>query len=200
MPSVRSRSSERSRLVHALLVALAAAPAAARADGPVIELSALVGAHLFSNTFRLGRDSDAPPGTAFAHTGLLGVRLGVTLGPRWSIEGELAIAPTHTRDGNSEVTVVEPRLNVLFHGLAGRVRPFVLLGAGPSLSSSSTRGLVDGDVTLAVGIGLGAKVDLGRNWGLRLDGRALLEPATRGWITEDWEVFLSGYGLFGKAQ
>ena len=97
------------------------------------------------------------------------------------------------------------RAHVLVHILTGRVRPFVLVGGGGLTSSPSDPPLLPGDnrqyqdTRGELHGGVGLKVDIRCNWGVRVDARVQFEQATQGiYFTEDWEVNGGLYGVFGK--
>ena len=194
-----------------------AAPDAARADREW-ELGGFIGAHVFSDTNKLGRTNDGDPFStamggmakqdlqlALNHQLLFGLRLGYYFIPRLGVEGELAFIPTSTRGGNDwpsqSVPVLGMRGQLVFHILTRRIRPFILAGGGamsalPANPGALPRG-TSSEAEFHAGLGLKVDVDRHRHWGLRLDGRAFLVRDTTGKpVTPDVEVTLGVYGLF----
>lgn len=184
----------------------------ARADfAPEYELGVFGGAHLWNPSTGVGR-LDSTEASQVDHGGLFGVRLGLGLHARFMIETELALAPSNTRgivsandpkfDVSARVLGIGYRLDGLVHILTGRFRPYVLVGIGGFSTTSSSAVLFGQDTTYSVGAGGGLKVDLTANWGLRLDGRALLHkglpdgPA----LAPDGEVSLGIFGRFGDVK
>jgi OOP family OmpA-OmpF porin len=190
----------------ALAVALALAPAAARADddaaaivdGQPLELGVFVGAHLFSDVNELGAYDHDPYGTSPADAFTFGLRLGGRVLPRLRLEGELALAPTHSRALDAGLMVIGWRAHATYDVFHGRVVPFVLLGAGGSTLSSSKPKVLYDDTDFVPEAGVGARVAIGPSWGLRVDGRMLLPPATTGpGSTVDWELLAGVYASYG---
>jgi len=174
----------------------------ARADySPEYELGVFGGAHLWNPETGVGRLS-ASVDSQIAHGGLLGIRLGVGIHPRFMLETELGLAPSFTKSEQRSAQVLGfgYRLQGLLHILTGRVRPFVLAGIGGFTTSSSNVAVLAQDTTYSVGVGAGLKVDVGKNWGLRLDGRALLHKGVVGGpsMAADGEISLGVFGRFGS--
>jgi hypothetical protein len=116
-----------------------------------------------------------------------------------SIETELALMPTTTPLNNATVLAFGWRLHGLVHILTGRWRPFVLVGGGGLTSSPSDPTVQYQDTRGELHAGVGLKADIRCNWGLRADARIQFEQATKGvYFTEDWELTLGLYGVFGK--
>jgi OOP family OmpA-OmpF porin len=180
-----------------LVIALGAPAVASAQERPAktIELGGFVGVHLFDEDAEIGvadaADSQAPDDFAG-----VGVRMGWLFGGgRFAVEGELAVVPTASN--GVDVTVFGWRASGLFHVTTGAWRPFVLLGGG-ALSMSSTDSRVAASDTDLVGhVGLGVKWDVADDWGLRLDGRALLPPSSESeGPTVDGEIWIGFYGRF----
>ncbi|HEX9104165.1 MAG TPA: OmpA family protein [Polyangia bacterium] len=163
-----------------------------------METGAFVGGHFFSDTTNLGRDNNAPTSNQLNHSAVLGFRIGFVLHPRLVLEGELALAPTGSADGNASVLAFGWRAHLRVDILTGRIRPFVLAGGGGWTSSSSNSDIVEQDTRGELHAGAGLMVDIGCQWGLRLDGRAQFGGGTDGGIATDGELLLSLYGVFGK--
>jgi OOP family OmpA-OmpF porin len=163
-----------------------------------IDVGAFVGAHLFSDFTKLGRYQNDPIATAYEHSAIFGIRLGVTLAAeRLMLESELGIAPTHTHDGSAEMTMLALRAHLLVNLFTGRFRPFVLVGGGIETSMSSNPVVIRTDTDGTVHGGAGFKFDINEDWGLRVDGRVVFAPATTASFTEDYEVLGGVYGRFG---
>jgi hypothetical protein len=185
------------RRLIAVFVAVVASSGVAHAHDVSLEAGGFVGGHFFSDTNHLGRFVNTD--NALNHSGLLGFRFAFNLIPRLAVEAELGLVPTTTQKGDNSVLMFGYRLQGVVHILTGRVRPFVLVGAGGMTSSSSNPVALSADTKGEIHAGLGVKADIGCNWGLRLDTRVQFESATSGiYFTEDWEIALGLYGLFGK--
>jgi hypothetical protein len=170
---------------------------AARADVPV-EVGAFAGGHFFSPSTHLGYKADNPH--FLDDTGTFGFRFALEVLPRLSLESELALAPTQASHAGDGVLTFGWRGHALVHVLTGRFRPFVLVGGGGISASSANPNLVREDTRGEIHAGLGLKVDIRCNWGVRVEGRVQFEQATAGiYFTEDWDVFAGVYGRFGKA-
>lgn len=177
------------------------APSTAHASDLVLETGAFFGGHLFSDRNRLGRRMNASDDNVLKHSGQLGFRFGFVFHPRVSLEAELALSPTETKNGQASVLAFGYRAHLLVNILTGRVRPFVLAGAGGFTSSTSNSDVLVQGTRQEVHVGAGLMVDIGCQWGLRLDGRAQFGPSTKGlFFTTDGEINLSLYGRFGKSM
>ncbi len=189
------------RKLTIVLAAVLFAPSLAHADVPM-EAGAFAGGHFFNSDNRLGRPEDTTGGTALQNTGAFGFRFGFILHPRVELEAELLLAPTQTRDHIAQVLAFGWRGHVLVHLMTGRVRPFVLAGGGGMTSSSSDTNLggASQDTKGELHLGAGLKVDITCRFGLRVDGRVQFGRATGEgtYFTEDGEVLLGLYGIFGK--
>lgn len=201
------------KTIWALAGLLGIAPAGiARADfSPEYELGVFGGAHLWNPLGGVGRPDDSEA-SQVEHGGLLGVRLGLGLHTRFALEAELGFAPSFTKglasandptfDVSARVLGIGYRIQGLVHILTGRFRPYALIGIGGFTTTSSSAALFGQDTTYSASVGGGLKVDLGKNWGLRVDGRALMHkglpngPA----IAPDGEVSLGLFGRFGDAK
>jgi len=172
---------------------------AARAYDMPIEVGAFGGGHVFSSTSHLGLAPDSPH--ALANTGTFGFRVGFQLLRRLTLESELSLSPTEAAGSGDSVLAIGWRGHALVHILTGRVRPFVLVGGGGLTSSSSNASVVRQDTRGELHAGVGLKVDIRCNWGLRVDGRIQFEQATGNgtYFTEDYEVIAGVYGLFGHS-
>jgi hypothetical protein len=178
---------------------LTVATPAAHAYDLTFEVDGFAGGHFFSESNKLARHAGTARDFSLQHSGQVGFRVGFGIIERLFIETELAIIPTINQPPGDSVLAFGWRAHGLVHILTGRVRPFVLAGGGgfsaspsnPKNSVQDTRGEIHG--------GVGVKVDIRCNWGLRFDARVQFGPATRGvYFTEDWDLTLGIYGLFGK--
>jgi OOP family OmpA-OmpF porin len=177
--------------------------------GPDYELGILLGAHLWNPDHGLGY---LGPQSRLGHGVDFGVRLGLGLHPRFTLEGELAVLPTETSGEPatpastvalvSKVTAVGYRLHGLVHLLTGRVRPYVLVGAGGLSSTSSDPNVSLPATTYTVDGGLGLKVDVRPSWGLRIEGKVLLMPGNPSAppIVPSGDATLGLYGRFGATK
>jgi OOP family OmpA-OmpF porin len=199
-------------LASALCGALLLAPTSAHAYTPEYELGVFGGAHLWNPDNGLGRQDAL---IQYNHGAEFGVRLGLGLHKRFMLEAELAVAPSGITDNRPQsVTaagmMINPtqalgigyRIHGLINLMTGRVRPFLLLGGGGLTVSSSNPNVIVSDTTGSLDLGAGLKVDVTYNWGLRLEGRAVLVPggpdATH--LVPDGEVLLGVMGFFGDRR
>jgi outer membrane protein OmpA-like peptidoglycan-associated protein len=200
-------------LFFALLVApQLLEPARARAATPDYELGVFAGAQLIHPELGLGRTFHDPTQTLrgqLKHSAAFGLRLGLGLHPRFTLEGELAMVPTKTVDypmslmsetsGQAQVTAFGYRLHGLVHFLTGRVRPYLTIGGGGISSTSSDVLFSVPETTYSVDGGLGLKVDVRPLWGLRLEGKVILSPGAPDAppLVPNGEVTLGIYTRFG---
>ena len=182
-------------VVAALLAAIH--PRSAAADQE-LELGAFGGAHLFNDDNELGQD-DFAAAASLENSPTFGVRVARRFAEMVSAEGELAIAPSNVRIADVDVVVFGWRLQGLYHPVRiDRFEPFALFGVGGSTGASSDTDLFQNDTDLVVHAGVGLRVALGPNWGLRLDGRLALPPSSDSEsVTADGEILLGLYKAFG---
>jgi len=189
----------RALVVAALFATVGVVGGARRADAREYQMEAgvFIGAHIFSDTNGLGRTANAPIDNSFSPGATLGLRLGFIVLPRLSLEAELGLIPTGTKEGRTQVFAFGYRAHLLVHILTGRIRPFVLVGGGGFSNTSSNPTIVQQDTDGELHAGVGVKFDIKKNWGLRVDGRIAFSPAISGiYFTEDGEVTVGLYGLF----
>jgi OOP family OmpA-OmpF porin len=166
-------------------------------DAGKFEVDGFAGWHHFNENNELGaRDVDdafsADPGFAF------GLRLGYWILPMLGIEAEGVVIPTEDRKGQAEQIILGYRLNALFQFPMGKVKPFVLVGAGGMSNSSEKNDILLDDSDFVAHVGLGARFDVGDTWGVRVDGRWLFPPSSESeGVTSDFEAFLGLYKTFG---
>lgn len=169
------------------------APSIAEAE---IEASGVLGWRWFSQRSELGRYLDDPPETALVNNIALGMRIGWLPWPRWGIEGDLTVVPTRTADDRASVLVMAMRGQAVYNILTERVRPFVAVGAGMSFSSTSNPVWVLTDADADFHGGVGVRVDIGSDWGLRADMRVTGSPGQSERPVVGVEAFVSLYGRF----
>jgi len=191
------------------LCLLVAAPlliaSSARAD---MEMSVMAGGKFYSPNGALSRGGlYDQPGSALAHSGIFGLRLGWLPIPRLAVEAELGVSPT-SMVGNliypngveinaPKVAVIPLRAHLRLNILTGRVRPFVLLGGGGHLSAALSPGIIRDDSKGALHAGAGLAFDVRPGWGLRFEGRFLLSEGTSVPLTPEGELLASFFGRFG---
>ncbi len=176
----------------AALIVVCATTGIARAN---IEIGAMGGAHVFSDTSELGT-TDGPNAPSQRNSGLLGVRVGGFLG-LIGLEAELGVIPTEARQAKFGVTDVTYRCHVVVQ-LRGRdpadaVIPFLLAGVGGYTVVASSNGSfktdpetnIEPDTDPGFYGGAGVKVRLGASAGLRLDGRVIVMPSSENTIPAD---------------
>jgi len=175
------------------------ASAVARADEDPVELGFFAGAHLFSHTNELGAFDNDPASTSPENAFTFGARIGFRVWNRLRLEGELALTPTTSRQGDADLFVVGWRAHAVFQILDGPVAPFVLAGIGGSTISSEKQAVLHEDTDLVPEGGVGARIAVGPTWGFRVDARILIPPSTVGTgSTVDWELLGGLYATFGK--
>src|SRR5215468_9398274 len=157
------------RAAAVVLVAVLGGTGAARADDDPVELGFFAGAHLFSDTNELGAYDNDPNGTSPSSSFTFGARLGFKIWTHLRLEGELALMPTTSRRGDSELFIIGWRANASFQILDGPVAPFVLLGIGGSTITSEKQSVLHEDTDLVPQGGVGARIAVGPTWGVRLD-------------------------------
>ncbi|MCP4443872.1 MAG: OmpA family protein [Myxococcales bacterium] len=155
---------------------------------------AFAGVHDFSDESRLGDGEQS----SIANTVVVGLRIYQELGTWASIEGELPIGVSTSRDDRATLFVSMPRVH-------GRLRPFgdttfspsLLFGAGTPVVTSTRQSSVPTDIQPALygGLGIGLKLE-----GLKIgvDARYIAMRAEDGNAQAfDWEVLLT-FGLRPK--
>lgn len=195
------RAAPAALLLGGVLLTTAAGSGRAHAAPREYELGIFVGAHLWNPDQGFGY---LGPQSKLDHTAAFGLRLGLGLHPRFALEAELALSPTTTMpltDGanTAKVMGVGYRLHGLVHFATGRVRPYLTIGGGGLSTTTSDSLIVLAHNGYTIDGGLGLKVDVKPNWGLRLEGKALLSPGNpdAAAIVPNGEVTLGLYGRFG---
>jgi OOP family OmpA-OmpF porin len=173
------------------------------------ELGLVGGGHFFTAEHGLGRNEGDPTDKAPDHGGAFGLRLTFNFN-RWvAFEGEGLATWTKTRDGVTQLWVFNYGASVLVNLLPpGPFRPFVLAGFGGISSLSANEDDVPSDVDTMIRAGLGAKIALTDNLGLRVEGRILFPPSIlhdvvkvgneTGFGGPDFEALGSLYWAFGE--
>jgi len=207
---------------------LVAAPArAAKADGATevvhpIEIGVFGGIHWYNEDHGLSRIEGDSTGISPDTGGIFGLRLGYNFTGWLGAEGELALSPTRTRNDVTRDILLAYRAHLIATlPLAAHFKPFALLGYG-ALSAFPGRyhsdGWPDGDVGTETiprsrdtdgffHLGVGAKIPINDDFGLRLDGRVMAPGAIAADLVEigtetayggpDYEVLLTAYLGFG---
>ena len=167
------------------------------AAGPV-EVGVGTGGHGFADDVELGVEDWMPePGPE--SSALLGVRVGVPLARRFAVEGELVVVPTADDVLGDAATVFAARLQGVAYLTRGRVRPFVVAGAGV-IGVRGGAPQLDDDVDRALHWGGGVRLGLTRTLAARLDLRHVIVPGrTAGGATSDGELQLGLTWTFGAA-
>src|SRR5690606_33177216 len=186
-------------LAGAVVLALPAS-AAAEPTPDRWQFDGFFGGHFFSENNELGaRDvEDAPhPANSIA----FGLRLGYWIVPALALEIEGIGMPTEVEDGNSEQFIAGYRLNALYQFDLGKVKPFVLIGAGGMSNSSERDETLLDDTDFVAHAGIGARFAISDSVGVRVDGRWLLPPssASEG-VTSDFEALIGIYKTFGGSD
>ena len=181
-----------------------------------VEIGGTAGVHVFSETNELGVN-DVAGAPSERNSALFGLRAGVFFGDMIGVEGEFGVIPSEARDLVFDVWNITYRAHVVAQFRAAdpknKTIPFVLLGAGAT-QVVSTKGENAGaeaiikDTDAALYLGVGAKYRVDNGWGLRVDGRILVPPASADGtgknakpsdgFTEDFELLLSIYKEFGR--
>src|SRR4051812_255910 len=112
------------------LIAVSLLAAQADARDYQLEVGALAGAHLFSDSNGLGRHRGDSDDNAIQSSLQIGLRLAYVVPPYVALEGELALMPTTIKGDNPQIFAFGYRAHVLVHFLTGRFHPFALVGGG----------------------------------------------------------------------
>jgi hypothetical protein len=182
-------------------LSLFAAPALARPLDYQVEVGFFGGGHFFSDSNGLGRRPSDTADNALLHSALFGLRLGYVLHPLVALEGELGVMPTRPQVAPALVMGFGWRAHLLVHFVSGRIRPFALIGGGGMTSTSSNPLSFQQDTDGALHAGVGFKLDVRPNWGLRLDGRIVFVPTlSESPFTQDFEVTLGAYARWSRPK
>jgi OOP family OmpA-OmpF porin len=182
-----------------IAIAILFVPAAAAAE-PRVELGLAIGGHEFSRASELGVTT-APTDPSVESGVLFGVRLGVPIAfDRLAVEGEALMIPSRDTVMRDAAMVFGLRAHARFDLLRGRVRPFVVAGAGyHALLAASPKMSDDIDPELHWGGGVRwAKSDRVE---LRVDARQLIVPSrAHGGATTEYEATAGVTLRFGGAK
>jgi outer membrane protein OmpA-like peptidoglycan-associated protein/opacity protein-like surface antigen len=185
---------EAKRLMFAAVVV---SPAMASAE-PKLDASVAAGGHVFSTDVELGvTDMSSEPGPV--SSGLLGGRIGYALVKRLAAEAEVVVIPTEDDVLGDAATVFGLRAHARVDLLTGKVRPFVVAGAGLHVLRGGSPQM-DDDEDKAYHWGGGLRVAITPRIDLRVDLRHLLVPdRTEGGATSDFEASAGvGFKFGGK--
>ncbi len=171
----------------------------ALAERPRLELGVALGGHAFADNSELGvADAMTEPGPTDG--GLVGARVGLAVTRRIAAEAEMMVIPTKDDVLGDRATVIGLRVHGRLDLLTGRVRPFVLLGAGMHVIRSSSPQM-DNDVDRAYHWGAGVSIALTPSFDLRVDLRHLLVPdRVKNGATSDVEVTAGATYRFGAKK
>jgi outer membrane protein OmpA-like peptidoglycan-associated protein len=163
-----------------------------------LELGGFMGAHIFGDDTKLGTPDLEWPRNAF----VLGLRLGWEFWYRLSLEGEVDVSPTTAKKGGGDIGVIGFRGHLLFRFLDGPVQPFILAGVSGFDVQSNSRLVPNNHNLAAFEAGVGFKVPIGADWGLRADGRMYLMPAhgTTANVQPTWQILGGFYKYVGKTK
>jgi hypothetical protein len=182
--------------LSSLLVVLA--PSLAVADK--FEAGLAIGGHSFDPQGALGASQVmSDPGPVDA--GMLGARFGVAFTKRLAAEAEVMLIPTEDDVLGDEATVYASRAHARLDLMTGKLRPFLVAGAGVlSLRSDSPQLLDDDQVELHWGAGL--RYQIGKRFDIRLDLRHLVTAdRTDDGLAHNYETTMSfGIRFGGKPK
>jgi outer membrane protein OmpA-like peptidoglycan-associated protein len=188
-------------LALAALAAVTLASTAAQAQyRPKFSLEFTAGGHVFDKKIDLGVPMLGGNSDLARSTVAVGLRFGWEFFKGLSLELEVLGLPTTTRDSQADVMLLAYRAQLMYKLLSGPVQPFVLAGYGGLTSWSSNDAVVPNGTLGLAHFGVGAKFPMGNGWGLRVDLRGLLPPATGDkTVGFDFEFLFSAYLAFGEA-
>ncbi len=165
---------------------------------PRVEVGLALGGHAFSHDVELGvADDPSEPGPV--SSAMFGARVAVPLLTRLAIEGEAMVIPTKDDVLGDHAMVYGLRAHLRLDLLTGRIKPFVVAGAGVHVLRSSSPQMSN-DVDEAFHWGGGVRYAMSDKLELRLDGRQLVVPdRTRNGATSDFEFTAGVTYRFGHA-
>lgn len=166
-------------------------------DDEVTEIGGFVGVHTFSARSTLGVADGKRQSIGSATA--LGLRFSLPLLSLLAIESELPLIPTTTRDGDTVVLVIDPRVHARVGG--GRlfgVEPFAVVGVGLPIALSTDRDVMGHDITTSFHAGAGLRIARKSGWNLRVEARTEILPG-RGvdLAAFDFEFALGLYRAWG---
>ena len=186
-------------VIGALALGLLAGGSAIADESGEFELGLFAGYHVFSNTNDLGFKGGNATGPDSGP--LFGLRASFGLFPHVGLEAEGAFLYSHTRADTGDTFIGgvyrgQVLIRVTPDGLGGNL--FLVGGVGGiTVNESSDKG-IKSDSKFWPHAGLAGKVDLGDNWGLRMDGRVFFAKSTTDDQALDWEGTASIYYVWGR--
>lgn len=174
---------------------------APEATGLQLELGAFGGLHVFRDNLELGV-ADDPGNVPHPKNGaIFGPRIGLTLLPWVSLEGELGAIPTADSKHDWSAWLLSYKLHALVHFMHGRVRPFALAGVG-LMNVASTEGLAEDEIKKDTDFdfhgGVGVKYAVLPQLDIRADARAVFLPNTNNkGFSSDFELLAGAAYKFG---
>jgi outer membrane protein OmpA-like peptidoglycan-associated protein/opacity protein-like surface antigen len=178
------------RVLSAALVAspaIAAAQPTTPAKPGKLDVSVAAGGHVFSTDVELGvADMDVEPGPV--SSGLVGGRIGYAVMKRLAAEAEVVFIPTEDDVLGDAASVFGLRAHARFDLITGKLRPFVVAGAGVHILRGGSPQM-DDDADKAYHWGGGVRYAITPRLDLRIDLRHLVVPdRTEGGATSDFEA------------
>ncbi len=166
------------RVVFLLALASGLGVAAGPTAAEPPEVGGFLGPRLFASDSRLGDNPEHPElETSLSNSVVVGGRLSVPVTPWLVPEVELVLSPATTRERDVSVFWFEPRAHARLQWSQGRLRPFIVIGAGMPVVLSSRRGIYPGGLTGEGYGGGGLLWAPSRGLSLRLDARLAVAPA-----------------------
>lgn len=173
------------------------APEPVADDVEVPELGGFVGVHTFSSRSTLGVADGKRQSIASATA--LGLRFSLPVLSLLAVESELPLIPTTSRNGDTLVLVIDPRVQARVGG--GRlfgVEPFAVIGLGLPIALSSDSDVIGNDITASLHAGTGLRIARASGWNLRVEARTEILPERGvGLAAFDFEVSLGLYRAWG---
>ncbi|MCX5743609.1 MAG: OmpA family protein [Proteobacteria bacterium] len=155
------------------------------------------GPRVFSGDSKLGFIPDAPAHPTLDNSIEFGIRGARPFFPWLIPELELALSPTKTNAvggaASAGVFWLEPRLHLRLELLPGRrVMPFLVVGGGSPISLSSAQKTFDTSIVGEGYVGGGVRLDTGKGFVIRVDGRIGFSPGNSNRVTVEADF---GFGL-----
>ncbi len=176
--------------------------------GANVEVGGIAGFHIFREDDRLGQGKDPMTPAKQANSSVFALRLGVFFGNSLGVEAEGGIIPTEgvTADVRFSTTNLLARAHLAYQfraaNAANQMIPFVVVGGGlfRVIDSKETDFIKEDDSAWTVYVGAGVKYRASHSWGIRLDARAMLVPASSKSVTQDFEGLFSIYREWGRPK
>jgi len=181
-----------------MAVVLTLASGEARADfWGKVDIHGLLGARLFSDQNKLGRD-DADD-TSVSNSVAAGARFGYRLLSWLTIEIEAPLYLTASRDEGTNVLAFDPRMHAVFDILPNaRVQPFGVIGGGGPMSYSFDTDVLGHGIVGEGYFGGGVRFVRDKGWSVRLDARWSIVPAVGdSAVTSEIEFLATLFRPFG---